>query len=530
MNSELPIYCTRDCDVPDQRAEARACALQKQRHEQTLSALYCVAGVLSERSGQGQTLHDIIQVLEQGLGLMRCTIMLLTPDGERLVVAAVRSVSPSKSERVKYDRGEGITGTVLAEGRSVIVPSIAHEPSFRDRLHERSRRRAEDASFICVPITLGREVVGTLAADLPTDDPSSLNEAERTLTIVASMIGFDVRVRRAEREEREALEAENLQLRDALREQFRPENIVGNSRPMREVYLRIRRVAASSTTVLVRGETGTGKELVASAIHYSSPRADGPFVRVNCAQLSESLLESELFGHEKGAFTGAVSDRIGRIEQAEGGTLFLDEIGDFAPAVQVKLLRFLQEHEFERVGSNATRQADVRVIAATNRDLEQAVAAGDFRQDLYYRIHVFPITLPPLRDRGDDTLLLANHFVEKYAKRMSKPIHRISTPAINTMLAYHWPGNVRELENCIEYAVLLADDDVIHSHHLPPTLSLPDPHTTRRPGSLQASVEALERDLISDAIKTHNGNATAAAKQLDLTPRIIRYKMKKLGL
>lgn len=360
-----------------------------------MSALYAIVGVLAERSGQSQTLHDIIQVLETRLGMMRCTVMLLAPDGERLVVAATRSVSPSLVEKAHYERGEGVTGNVLATGRSVMVPSIAEEPRFCDRIHERGRRQAEDACFICVPIPLGSEVIGTLAADLPTSDRSWLGEAERTLTVAAAMVGFDVRARRAEREEHEALQAENLRLRDALEERFRPENIVGNSRPMREVYTRIRRVAASQTTVLIRGETGTGKELVASAIHYSSPRSSGPYIRVNCAQLSQNLLESELFGHEKGAFTGAVHQRIGRIEDAEDGTLFLDEIGDFPPAIQVKLLRFRQEHEFERVGANKTRQANVRVIAATNRDLEKAVADGTFRHDLYYRINVFPITPPP---------------------------------------------------------------------------------------------------------------------------------------
>ena len=495
-----------------------------------MSALYDIAGVLAERSGQSQTLHDIIQVLESQLGMMRCTVMLLAPDGQRLIIAATRSLSPSLVDKAHYQRGEGITGKVLSTGRALIVPSIAAEPEFRDRIHERSRRQVEDASFICVPIMLGAEVVGTLAADLPPSHRSWLDEAERTLTIVASMIGFDVRTRRAEREEYEVLQAENLRLRDALEERFRPENIVGNSRLMREVYMRIRRVAASQTTVLIRGETGTGKELVASAIHYSSPRSAGPYIRVNCAQLSENLLESELFGHEKGAFTGAVQRRIGRIEEAEDGTLFLDEIGDFPPAIQVKLLRFLQEREFERVGSNETRQANVRVIAATNRDLEKAVADHSFRHDLYYRINIFPIDLPPLRERRDDILLLANHFVSKYSEQMGKSIRRISTPAIDMMMAYHWPGNVRELENCIEHAALLADGDAVHSHHLPPTLEMPGREPGESPGSLQDSVNKLERDMISDALKRTDGNATAAARQLGITARMIRYKMKNLGI
>jgi Nif-specific regulatory protein len=399
-----------------------------------------------------------------------------------------------------------------------------------DRIHDRSGESLEDVSFICVPITVGSTAVGTLAVDIKQEQLKFLDEAERCLTIVASMIGYDVRSRRLKQEQAQALQAENLRLRDALEEKFRPENIVGNSRLMREVYVKIKRVASSDTTVLIRGETGTGKELVASAIHYASARANKPFVRVNCAQLSENLLESELFGHEKGAFTGAINQRIGRIEEAQGGTLFLDEIGEFKPALQVKILRVLQEHEFERVGSNELLKTDVRVIAATSRDLEKAVQLNEFRQDFYYRINVFPVVLPPLRERRDDILLLANHFAQKYAKLMGKVIKRIGTPAINAMMAYHWPGNVREIENCIEHAVLLADDGVICAHNLPPTLEMPDVPGDLQTGTFEVQVDALERDLISDALKICKGNAAAAARQLGITPRIIRYKIKKLDI
>ncbi|WP_197137363.1 MULTISPECIES: sigma 54-interacting transcriptional regulator [Crateriforma] len=517
------------------QASAHACAAQKDRWRHQMAALSSIAQVLNARSGQSQTLHDILQVLEQTLGMVRTTVMLLAADEQRLVIGATRSVPPDQAQSVHYQRGEGITGRVLESGRSVVVPSVSSEPEFVDRIHQRARRHADDSSFICVPIMVGREVIGTLAADLPPGesgqrDADELDEAERALTIVAAMIGFDVRVRRDEREEHEALQEENLRLRDALEERFRPENIIGNSRPMRAVYTRIRRVATGNTTVLIRGETGTGKELVASAIHYSSGRSNQPYIRVNCAQLSETLLESELFGHEKGAFTGAIERRIGRIEEAENGTLFLDEIGDFPPAIQVKLLRFLQEHEFERVGSNETLTANVRVIAATNCDLESALKEKTFRQDLYYRINVFPIVLPALRERRDDILLLANHFAEKYAREMGKQIRRFSTPAIDMLMAYHWPGNVRELENCIEHAILLADGDAILGHHLPPTLEMPDAADDSVSSRLDIRVEALERDMISDALKCASGNAAAAARQLGITARMIRYKMKKLGL
>ena len=516
--------------LPMDAAPAVICADEECRREQEMSALYRIAQVLAAPPGQRETLREILEVLENELGMIRGTVMLLTPDGQQLDVAAVRSDTSGEVGSVPYEPGEGVTGEVLVTGKPMIVPSIAVEPRFRDRIHARRRRHAEDASFVCVPITLGTRVVGTLAVDLPTEHVGWLQQAQRCLTIVASMIAYDVRARRIGRAEQEMLRAENLRLRDALEERFRPENIVGNSRKMREVYVRIQQVAQSDTTVLIRGETGTGKELAASAIHYSSHRAKKPFVKVNCAALNENLLESELFGHEKGAFTGATYRRVGRLEEADGGTLFLDEIGDFSLSIQVKLLRVLQEREYERVGSNVTQRADVRIVAATNRDLEEAVRNGDFRQDLYYRINVFPIHLPSLHERRNDILQLANYFAAKFGEQMGRRIQRISTPAINAMIAYHWPGNVRELENCIEHAVLLAEEGVIHSHNLPPTLKMPDAEPSDTPGSLKARVTALERDMITDALKRNSGNAAAAARELGITARMVRYKIKNLHI
>lgn len=528
-HNPLPMVCSDDCQLHMNAADPILCADQKRRRESEMQALYDIARVLAQRSGQQQTLTEILKVLQDRLHMTRGTVMLLDGDATQLNVAATADMSMTDPQS-SYKPGEGVTGYVMSTGESIIVPSIANEPRFCDRIHDRSGESLQDVSFICVPITLGTSTIGTLAVDILHDHRNFLDEAQRCLTIVASMIGYDVRSRRLKQEEAQALQDENLRLRDALEEKFRPENIVGNSRLMREVYVKIKRVASSDTTVLIRGETGTGKELVASAIHYASARANKPFVRVNCAQLSENLLESELFGHEKGAFTGAINSRIGRIEEAAGGTLFLDEIGEFYPSLQVKILRVLQEREFERIGSNETLKADVRIIAATNRDLEIAVQNTQLRQDFYYRINVFPVVLPPLRERRDDILLLANHFAQTYAKQMDKQIKRISTPAINSMMAYHWPGNVRELENCIEHAVLLADDGVVCAHNLPPTLEMPQAPSQTQTGMFEVQVDALERDLISDSLKTCKGNAAAAARQLGITPRIIRYKIKKLDI
>ena len=509
---------------------AKQSAQEGPRHLKELQALYRISQVLATGARQRQMLAEVLDILHTELGMNRGTILLLSGDAKELLIEVAHNLSESQLRAVRYRMGEGITGRVVQTGKPAIVPKVSQEPLFLDRLHKRRAIAKDEISFICVPIACGREVVGALSADRLFDESASLDQDVRTLSIVASMIAHDVRSRRAAQESRVALEEENLRLRSQLEDRFRPENIVGNSGAMREVYSQIHQVASSDTTVLIRGESGTGKELVAHAVHYSSPRAGGAFVKVNCAALSENLLESELFGHEKGAFTGAVATRKGRIEESDGGTLFLDEIGDFSPATQVKLLRVLQERTFERVGSNRAQKVNVRIIAVTNRDLEAAVETGAFRQDLYYRVNVFPIFLPPLRERKDDILLLADFFVERYARKMGKDVRRISTPAINMMVAYHWPGNVRELENCIERAVLLSSDGVIHGHHLPPSLQTSDYSDTVGEGTLEERVAVFERDIIVDALKRSNGSMAAAAKDLGTTPRIIRYKAARLGI
>ena len=321
-----------------------------------------------------------------------------------------------------------------------------------------------------------------------------------------------------------------MHLRDELKQRYDFANIVGTSRPMREVYTQVNQVAGANTTVLVRGESGTGKELIAHAIHYNSRRTKKPFVKVSCAALPDSLIESELFGYEKGAFTGAQNRKKGRFELAEGGTLFLDEIGDLNASTQIKLLRVLQEREFERLGGTQPVKVDVRLIAATNSDVEGAMAAGTFREDLHYRLNVFTIFVPPLRERKTDVLLLADHFLERYAVEHGKHVKRISTPAIDMLMSYHWPGNVRELENALERAVLVCDGSVIHAHDLPPSLQTGETSGTVMSLSFAEAVEAYEKDLIEDALKTTRGNRVKAAMLLQSTERIISYKAKKYGI
>ena len=307
-------------------------------------------------------------------------------------------------------------------------------------------------------------------------------------------------------------------------------NLIGTSGPMQQLYEEVSRVAGTSTTVLIRGESGTGKELVAQAIHDHSPRARKAFVKVNCAALPETLVESELFGHERGAFTGAEQRKKGRFELASGGTLFLDEIGELSPGMQVKLLRVLQEREFERVGGTDPVRVDVRVIAASNRDLEQARANLSFREDLYYRLNVFPIFIPPLRARKADLVPLADHFAARFAGEHAKTIRQISTAAIDLLFRYDWPGNVRELENTIERAVLLADGEVIDAQHLPPAIRTAEPAHTVVSTSLSGAVQAFERSLIENALRSTDGNRSRAARLLSTTERVLSYKARKYGI
>jgi two-component system NtrC family response regulator len=331
--------------------------------------------------------------------------------------------------------------------------------------------------------------------------------------------------------ERSNLIRENKELRRELQERYTFQNIIYESPKMEEVMGLVARVAPSQATILIRGESGTGKELVAHAVHYASPRSGRPLVKVNCSAIPETLLESELFGHEKGAFTGATQKRIGRFEEAEGGSIFLDEIGDLAPGTQIKLLRILQEKEFQRLGSNLTIKTDVRVIAATHRDLEDAMKRGEFREDLYYRLNVISLYLPPLRERREDIPLLIDYFLKMYSRQNQKSISDISKEARNLLLHYPYPGNIRELENLIERAVVLGRGEIITTRDLPFHLQEGKPERLsefeKRGKSLPESLEEIERDLIVKALHQHQGIQTKAAESLGISERVLRYKMKK---
>jgi Nif-specific regulatory protein len=495
-----------------------------------LSLLFEISEILDESLDLREVAGPMLKAISSRTGMLRGMLTLLNRETGEISIEAAFGLSRSQKERGKYRLGEGVTGKVVETGKPLIVPHISEEPQFLDRTKSRKGMRKKDISFICVPIKIKNEVIGALSIDQVFTDDASLKEDVRFLSIITSMVARAVRLRQKAAEERERLHEENLRLQEELQDRFRPSNIIGNSKAMQAVYDLIAQVSKSDATVLIRGESGVGKELVAHAIHYNSLRAPRPFIKVNCAALPETIIESELFGHERGAFTGAIAQRKGRFELAAGGTIFLDEIGDLSPTTQVKLLRVLQEKEFERVGGTSTIRADVRIVTATNRNLEDLVAEEAFRQDLYYRLNVFPIHVPPLRERKTDILLLADHFVVKYSKAGHKEVKRISTPTIDMLMSYHWPGNVRELENCIERAVLLTAEEVIHAHHLPPTLQTAEASGTGHSGTLQEGLDNLERSLILDALKSARGNKAKAARALGISERLMGIRVEKHSL
>lgn len=470
---------------------------------------------VADGAGLDDLLGPTLRGLSERLGLSRATLALVDRADGMVRIEAAHGLTPTETRRIRWSPGEGVTGKVVADGRPRVVPRVSASSVFADKLG--AREMGLDGAFVCVPVRKGDVVLGALSAWRTTPDGADLVADQEVLEVVAGLLESLV--------ERHASRAAEAQ---AVARQ--PHHLVGRSKRMREVYALVDQVADTPTTVLLRGESGTGKELVARALHEGGARSRGPFVKVNCAALPAAIIESELFGHEAGSFTGATGRRKGRFELSDGGTIFLDEIGDLAPETQIKLLRVLQEREFERVGSAEPVRVDVRVIAATSRDLETMIVEERFRPDLYYRLNVFPIHLPPLRERRSDILLLADHFVEQFSRAHGKSVRRIATPAIDLLMSYHWPGNVRELENCVERAVLLTRDDVVMSHHLPPSLQGPDEAGEGTTPGLEAALDAVERDLVLDALKAHRGNMAAAARALGITERKMGLRVSRHGI
>ena len=512
--------------MPEQQVVSRKLA--------ELTALYEISKTLASSLDLKETSGKILEILAKELSMRRGTLTLLDPETRELVIHTAHGLTTEEMARGRFKIGEGVTGRVFERGEPMIIPDLGREPLFLNRTQSRGDLSKQRVAFICVPVKVHGETIGVLSTDrIFQEEAASYEEDVRVLTVVTSLIGQAAKLNKAVVQERQLLMEQNLQLQSELRARYRLNNVIGQSKAIEEVNRAVLQVSPTKATVLLRGESGTGKELMARAIHYNSPRSERPFVKVNCSALPETLLESELFGHERGAFTGATQRRSGRFEMADGGTIFLDEIGDIPPSMQIKLLRVLQEQQFERVGSSKTHTVDVRIVVATHRDLERAIQEGEFREDLYYRLNVVPVFLPALRERAEDIPLLIDHFLRRFNKENGKNI-RIAQEVMALLMRYHWPGNVRELENCIERMIIMAETDQITFSTIPPNIAtyFKDLRKVTRSSiekkpSLKSSVEHLEREQVVNALKKSGWVQTRAAQLLGLTPRQVGYKMKR---
>jgi len=518
-----------------------------------IQALSEICQLIGDAVHLDTALSRILQILHDILRMDRATLVLLDHHKQRLEIKASYGLTVEEEQRGIYGLSEGICGQIFQSGSPCIVPDINSEPLFLNRTGARTTINKEQLSFIGVPVLLAQKPVGVLTVDRLFGPEISFKEDVGFLSVLATLISQFLALHQAIDHKEKLLVEENRSLKAELHGRFNRHYIIGQSRSMQEVFTTIEKVAPSRATALLLGESGTGKELVARAIHEASPRRDKNFVKINCAALPENLLESELFGHEKGAFTGAVSSRAGRFELADGGTIFLDEIGELPLSLQAKLLRILQEQQFERLGGTRTLKVDVRIIAATNINLGDAVASGTFRNDLYYRLNVLPFHLPPLRERKSDIPILLNHFLCASNERNDKDVE-LSQEVLDFLMHYNWPGNVRELQNLIERLVILTDKGILSVNDLPPEMTNPLSQETVHDGPIRKShaehdhtvgtaaghspssprsphsLEELERAEIEAALIRNGWVQARAARELGLTLRQIGYRIKKFNL
>jgi Nif-specific regulatory protein len=520
-----------------------------------LQALYQISQLIGSALDIRKTLAEVLQSLHETLRMERATLVLQEEGGEHLSIAASYGLSKEEEKRGIYRLGEGVIGRIFQSASPFVVPDIHSEPLFLNRTGARANLPKGEISFIGVPVMLPEGPVGVLSVDRLFGPEISFEEDIRFLTVVAMLIAQFLRLHKTVSLKQQVLVEENLLLKKELRSRYNQHNIIGQCKRIQDVYNYIDKVAPSRASALLLGESGTGKELVARAIHQASPRAAKPFIKINCAALPENLLESELLGHEKGAFTGAANLKKGRFELADNGTIFLDEVGELPLPLQAKLLRVLQEQTFERLGGTQTITVNVRVIAATNRSLEECVEQGTFRADLFYRLNVVPVVLPPLRDRREDIPLLLDHFLQE-SNRMNMREVRLSSSVVQLLCGYSWPGNVRELQNLIERLVIMADSDTIVSRELPsyitaepeaedpaaPSCRLapsPSPSATERPGlpreflsgnSAPKFLKDMEKEEVEAALRRHGWVQARAARELGLTQRQMGYRIKKYGI
>jgi Nif-specific regulatory protein len=476
------------------------------------------------------SMKRLLEILAETFGYKRAFLAIFDTETGTLKIGL--TYSQPKVTQATYTPGQGIIGQVFQTGRPIVIPRMKDHAEFLNKAFGRSQEELASLAFISVPVLLPvrsgeREALGTLSVDIPTQSKEVLDSHCQFLEVVAGLVATQVARLQEEMALQRHLIAQGLMMHHTGEVNITAPDIVATSKSMRLVLQQVAQVAPSRATVLLRGESGTGKELLAEAIHAGSPRKDKPLIKLNCAALPSELIESELFGHEKGAFTGAVAVKKGLFELGHKGSLFLDEIGELSLEAQAKVLRAIQEKEIQRLGSEQTISVDVRLITATHQPLEELLTEGRFREDLYYRINVFPIFIPSLRERREDILPIAEHFLGSFAQEYAKKIKRISTPAIDLLVQYHWPGNVRELRNCMERAVLICDEEVIRSYHLPPTLQTAESSATDSSLSFGESVAKFEQEILVDALKKAKGNMLQAARDLRVSYRIVNYKVKK---
>jgi len=501
-----------------------------------LTTIYEVSKILTSTLNLNQSLNSVVNVLDKFLSMRYGTIVL--EDKESKTLNTVVSLGVDKKSHVKFKSGEGIIGKVFKSGSPIVITDIREEPALWKGMTLDDDTIAR-FSMLCVPIKTPTRIKGTLSiVYCRKEGAMSINEAISFLVMIGSLIGQAIEINKKIKEEKEKLREENTHLHQALTSRHQLDNMVGQSEIMIQTFQTIKRVSASTATVLIRGESGTGKELVAKGIHYNSLRADGPFIKLNCTAIPDSLLESELFGHIKGAFTGAFEDKKGRFELADKGTIFLDEVGDLPISTQLKLLRVLQERSFDKLGGSESISVDVRIVAATNRDLESAIQKGGFREDLFYRLNVVPVFLPPIRSRSEDIPPLIDYFLKKYNAENSRKL-KISDEAMECLLNYDWPGNVRQIENCIERVVIMCEKDIATYRDLPHeiknakklgVIDEEDLITTNSNESLTNSIEEIEIVRITDALIKCGWVKSRAAKLIGLTTRQLDYRISKYSI
>jgi Nif-specific regulatory protein len=491
----------------------------------TLDFISGAGTTLAEADGLRSGSAVVLEQLRRGLGATIGFTVLRRRDGEGIDLISSAGLGAADFRRLEERLLKSSLRSVFERSGPIAVDNLAGDPVLSFVAFATGTR-----ALLAVPMVLRGSTIGMIAVGFPPDGRFSEAAVIKLLKTLSVLFAQSSRVERLIADEGRRLLEENVNLRKELRQKYDFGEIIGNSGPMRQVYDRVQQIARSNATVLLRGERGTGKGLIANAIHYNSLRSKGPFVKVNCAAIPDDILESELFGLKSSAQAGIGSRTKSKIELAEGGTLFLDEIGELPSRTQAELMHVLQDREFAASDGSTAVRVNVRLIAATNKNLEEEVRTGRFREDLFFRLNVFTIYLPPLRDRKSDILLLAEHFLKKYEEDFKKAVKRISTPAIDMLTAYHFPGNVRELENAIATAVAAADSSVIHGHHLPPTLQTAENTGTETRVTLASAVGAFERDLIQDTLKSTRGNIARAASMLDSTERILGYKIKKYSI